>query len=383
MQRNMRVLILSCNTGEGHNSAARAIAEVLDKRGIEYRIEDALSCFSKEISNIVSKSHVMLYKRAPKVFGVGYRLFENHPPEPGDNSKLFALLAMGRKKIHNLISDGEYSVVISTHVFAAMMVTKALKDNTLDVKSYFIPTDYTCYPGLTECELDKIFIPHESILPIFLENGIAADKLVPCRIPIKQAFFDEKDKVKARKKLGLPQNKTIVLLACGSMGCGPIKNLAEQVLKECTSDTMVVAICGSNKKLFGKLTEIAENNYDICVVGFTNEMPLYMAAADLIVTKPGGLSSTEAATMGLPMIFVDAVPGCETHNLAFYTEGGFGKTADSLDGLVKLVKKYAGCSDARAAVTDRLNENFSMNGAEIICNQVIRDFSDMTIRDSF
>lgn len=371
----MRVLILSCNTGEGHNSAAKAIAEVLDKRGIEYKIEDALSCFSKMISDLVSKSHIMIYKKAPKVFGAGYRLVENHQPEPGNKSAMFELLEKGGKKLKNMIMDGEYTAVISVHVFAAIMVNKVMEESDLAISTYFVPTDYTCYPFVPECAPDKIFVPHESLIPEFIADGVPKDRLMPCRIPIRQAFFEHIKKNEARKALGLPQNKTIVLLACGSMGCGPIKGLTEQLLKECSANTMLVVICGNNKKLYGRINEIAENNYDIKVVGFTTEMSLYMDAADMIVTKPGGLSSTEAATKGLPMIFVNAVPGCETYNLSFYTQGGFGETADSIEGLVELVKKYTEDESARAALSAKLKSGFALNGAQIICDQVIKDCS--------
>lgn len=371
----MRVLILSCNTGEGHNSAARAIAEILEQRKIEYKIEDALSCFSKRISELVSKGHIMIYKKAPKVFGAGYRLIENHQPEHGEKSAMFELLEKGGSKLKDVITDGNYTAVISVHVFAAIMVTKVMEDHALPIKSYFIPTDYTCYPGVPECKPDKMFVPHESLIPEFIADGVPAEMLVPCRIPVRQEFFEKVAKSIARKQLGLPQNKTIVLLACGSMGCGPIKNLAEQLLKECSPDTGLVVICGNNKKLYGKISELAENNYDIQVVGFTAEMSLYMDAADMIVTKPGGLSSTEAATKGLPMIFVNAVPGCETYNLSFYTNHGYGETADSIEGLVQLVKKYTDSPEARAALSARLNKDFLVNGAEIICDHVIQDCS--------
>lgn len=369
----MRVLILSCNTGEGHNSAAKAIAEVLENRGIYYKIEDALLCFSKEISDLVCKSYVMLCKRAPRIFGAGYRLVENHAPEPGDRSAMYALLSKGGRKLYNLVVEGDYDAVISVHVFAALMLTKVIENSNMDIRSYFVPTDYTCYPGVAECNVDKVFVPHEELIPEFIQCGVHDDKLITSGIPVKQAFFRHEDKLKAREQLGLPKDKTIVLLACGSMGCGPIKHLAENLLDDCPRNTMSVAICGRNRRLYDKLSEVAKDDGNIKVIGFTGDMPLYMDAADVIVTKPGGLSSTEAATKGLPMIFVNAIPGCETHNLDFYTNGCFGETAETVDGLVQLVKKYAENEDMRTEAAVRLRKSFYRNGAEIVYNQLMND----------
>jgi processive 1,2-diacylglycerol beta-glucosyltransferase len=372
----MRVLILSCNTGEGHNSAAKAIAEIFAKHGVDYEIKDALLCFSKEISELVCKGHVMIYKRIPKVFGAGYKIIEHHAPEPGEHSAMFKLLAKGGKKLYKMVKEGEYTSVISVHPFASIMITRAIDVYQLRVNSYFVATDYTCSPGVAECKATKMFIPHADIIPEFLELGVEEDKLIPSGIPVRQALYGEKDRAAAREQLDLPQDKTIVLLACGSMGCGPIKNLAKRLIEECPEDTMIVSICGTNKKLYGKMMTIAVDSDRIRVIGFTDSMHLYMDAADMTVTKPGGLSSTEAATKGLPMIFVDAVPGCETYNLNFFVRNGFAETADSVEGLVELVRRYSEDESLRSEMEERLRANFSQNAAEIICDRVERDAAD-------
>lgn len=371
----MRILILSCNTGEGHNSAARAVAEMLDRRGIEYDFEDALLCFSKTISKLVCKGHVTIYKKVPKVFGIGYRIVENHSPKQskGKHSAMYSLLSKGSKKMYKLVSDGGYKTVISAHVFASIMLTKAMEEHPMDINTYLIATDYTCFPGVNECEVTGLFTPHPALTPDFLRFGIPEERIIPSGIPVRQAFFGEKDAAAAREKLGLPQDKKIVLLSCGSMGCGPIKKLAKQIMVDCSDDVMVVAICGTNQKLYRKLEKVARDHENLKVIGFTKDMPLYMDAADMAVTKPGGLSSTEAATKGLPLIFIDAVPGCETYNLAFFTENGFAETNEEISGIVALVKKFAENDELRREMSARLRENFDRNGAEIICDRMIKD----------
>jgi processive 1,2-diacylglycerol beta-glucosyltransferase len=372
----MRVLILSCNTGEGHNSAAKAIAEILTSRGIEYEKKDALACFSKRISTLVCKGHVTIYKKIPKVFGAGYKIIENHAPRPGKHSAMYKLISTGGKKMRELVAAGDYTSVISVHPFASIMLTKAMENDPLDVFTYFVATDYTCSPGVAECRATRMFIPHRDLIPEFVEMGVREDILVPSGIPVRQALYGKRDASSAREQLDLPKDKKIILLACGSMGCGPIQNLAEKLLHVCSDDTMIVSVCGTNKKLYRKMTAFAGENDRIRVVGFTDLMHLYMDAADVAVTKPGGLSSTEAAVKGLPLIFVDAVSGCETYNLNFFVKNGFAESVDTVEGITELVRRYAEDKELRDKMSERLRANFSGNAAEIICDRMERDAAD-------
>ena len=124
------------------------------------------------------------------------------------------------------------------------------------------------------------------------------------------------------------------------------------------------------------MTAFAGENDRIRVVGFTDLMHLYMDAADVAVTKPGGLSSTEAAVKGLPLIFLDAVPGCETCNLNFFVKNGFAESVDTVEGITELVRRYAEDKELRDKMSERLRANFSGNAAEIICDRMERDAAD-------
>ena len=366
----MNILILSCNTGQGHNSAAMAIKDYFESRDIKCDIKDALAFWSPTNSKIISKGHIFIYRNLPKLFGIGYNFEEHHPPKHDDNSIMYDLVTKGCRELTIDIKSSDYSAVICTHVFSAMMMTKIIKSGYCDIPAYLVMTDYTCSPGAGETSLCGYFIPHADLTGEFLSAGIQAESIIPSGIPVNPKFYNKYSTDYAKGMLKLPENKKIVLLMCGSMGCGPIKQLAELLPEVMPDDAHLVAICGSNRRLYTSL--IKKQNPNVTVVGYTSRIPVYMDAADVILTKPGGLSSTEAAVKHLPMIFIDAVPGCETRNLDFFTSHGFAATAQGAKALANTVCEYLKNPDKISKMRNRLADNFSNNAAEIIYNQICK-----------
>ena len=159
---------------------------------------------------------------------------------------------------------------------------------------------------------------------------------------------------------------------CGSMGCGPIKALAEYLPQQIPSNSLLVVICGNNRRLYKSLTKYPLPD-NMRVVGFTSRMPLYMDAADLILTKPGGLSSTEAAVKALPMLFIDAVPGCETRNFEFFLENGFADMRDSVLELCDTVCDLLENAEKLKKTSAILESEFSGCAVRSISEYIIKD----------
>lgn len=375
----MQFLILSCNTGEGHNSAAKALKEYIELRGDTCEIHDALAYWSETSSKVISKSHVFIYRRLPKLFGIGYRFEENHPPKEYDNSIMYELSIKGCESLHEMLESNHYDAVISTHVFASMMMTELRLRYRYKIPTYFISTDYACHPGSGEIVADKYFIAHDSLKDKYVECGIAENRLVPSGIPIKQAFYDKINSLHAKQLLKLPVNSRIVLMMCGSMGCGPLEELTEDIPLMLPDNAHLVVICGNNRRLYKNITKkgVPDN---MTVVGYTNRMPLYMDAAELILTKPGGLSTTEAACKHLPMVFIDAVPGCETHNLNFFVSRDFAATRKREDELVSLVCELMRRPEQLEAVRHAMAQEFTGCAAEIIYETIYKDIAHETDR---
>lgn len=367
----MRFLILSCNTGEGHNSAAKAIKEYFEMNGSYCEIKDALSFWSKQKSKIISKGHIFIYRNLPKLFGVSYRFEENHPPKDGDESLIYELVTNGCNKLYSYLQSEDYDGIICVHVFSAMMVTKLKREGKVNIPFYFIATDYTCSPGVGESDCDLYFIPHSDLKEEFIENGIPAEKIVASGIPIKQNFYTRLEKKEAKRFLNIDEGERVVLLACGSMGCGPIKELTDKLPKVLPSGVRLVVVCGNNKKLYTHINKkgISPN---MTVLGFTTQMSLYMDAADIIMTKPGGLSSTEGATKHKPLVFINAVPGCETRNLDFFVDHGFALSGYDTKELISIITNCMLFPSDLDGVSKKIAESFNENHAKIIYENIVK-----------
>lgn len=186
----------------------------------------------------------------------------------------------------------------------------------------FVATDYTCSPSVEDSALDYYFIPDETLKDEFAACGVPREKLVASGIPVKPAFYHAVDKSAAKAELGIPADHQHILMMCGSIGCGPIRELAEELAIRLTPEQELTVVCGANEELCGKLQKHFTGNRQLHIHGMVHNVPQLMHSADIFLTKPGGLSTTEAAACDLPMVLMDTVAGCEGHNLDFFLGRG-------------------------------------------------------------
>lgn len=332
----MGVLILSCSTGAGHDSCAKAIKEIYDAHGAVCDICDSLGFTSQSFSNIVSRGHVAIYRYTPKLFEIGYDFSEKHPAVLDEHSPAYHLLASGTGKLRKHILDNGYDAVICTHVFAGMLVNQMMKKTPLPIKTAFVATDYTCYPGLSSCKMDRYFLPAPALIAQYAAEGIEPEKLSVSTIPIRQSMYVHKPKAVAKKKFGIQKSSTHLVMMSGSMGCGPVKELAVCLGKQLKPDQEMTVVCGTNRRLRKALQEKLEKQDNVHILGFVTDMSQLLDSADLYVTKPGGLSTSEAFAKNLPMAFIQAVAGCETYNRQFFVDMGAAVSAKNVEELSEL-----------------------------------------------
>lgn len=332
----MRTLILSCNTGEGHNSCAKAIQETYAAHDETCDVVDALQFISKRASQFISDWHSRIYRHAPKLYKAGYHTAEERTSVFREGTTVYRYLTSGSEKLYHFILDGGYDNIICTHVFPALALTAMLKHHPMPLVTSFVSTDYTCSPSVENSELDYYFIPDISLTEEFVQCGVPREKLIDSGMPVKQAFYQDTDKAAAKAELGLPADHQHLLVMCGSIGCGPIKELTEDLLIRLTSEQDLTIVCGANEELFAKLERHFAHDPRIHIHGMVDYVPLLIHSADLFLTKPGGLSTSEAAACGVPMLLMDTVAGCEGHNLNFFLRQGIAVTADTPKHLADL-----------------------------------------------
>ncbi len=333
-EKEIKALILSCNTGEGHNSVAKAIKECFDAAGEQCDIVDSLALIHEKVSDFLSKGHVFMYRHVPVLFKKGYARAEEHEERFAEGSFTYELMASGAQRLYKLINDEGYDTVICPHVFPGLMVTEVIRNYDAKFISCFVDTDYTVSPGTAETRLDKYFLPDESVIRD--AEDVDMERTVISGIPVRQEFFHTADKSGAKRALGIPEGAKHILMMCGSMGCGPIKRLAQGLAEAMGEKQFLTVVCGTNQRLENRLENRVEEKKNVRILGYADNIPALMDSADLYLTKPGGISVSEAAAKALPMVLVDAVAGCEEYNLNYAVDKGIAKTADGVEELINL-----------------------------------------------
>ena len=364
----MRVLLLTCNTGGGHNSAAEAVCREFAKRSIDCETQDALSFVSKSYSEIISNGHSYVYRYLPRLFGAAYRFEERHKPR-----FIYEQVALGAKRFAEFLDNHPFDIIVSCHIFGSMLVTAARNRHGVRTPHYAVMTDYALCPGIDMVDVKRVFIPAEELRGEYVCAGIDDERIVTSGIPVHDAFFSVMGAAVARKRLKLPLNDRVILLFSGSIGCGKLHHVAPVLEQELPPNTTLVIICGNNKRLYKRLKE----SCGPCtrVVGYTTRVAEYMAAADLCITKPGGLSTTELLVSRLPMVLMLSVPGCETHNLNYFVGQGAAVGADDWEEAIRLTSELMRTPERLEGMRRKMLRLDYPGGARIVVDTVLNDVS--------
>ena len=366
----MNTLILSCNTGQGHNSCAAAIKEYYDRMGQPCAVEDALAFISGGFSAFISWGHSTVYRHLPWLFRLGYRWTERHPAVFRAHSPVYKLLTQGAGQLYSYLCDHSIDAVICAHPFAALMMTELFKQHPGCVASANLATDYVCHPGVHDTALDLYFIPDASLAPDFESPGIRPEQIISSGLPVRQMFYTTQPMADAKIIMGVPEAGKHLVMMCGSMGCGPMKRLARQITCRMGPEVTLSIVCGTNHRLFRRLTHRYRADRRVQVLGYVEDMSALMDSADLCLTKPGGISTTEAAVKSLPMVLINAVSGCERYNLSYFTALGGAKTGAGVKALAQTALRLLSSPRELTQMRGCLSPMGARNAAEIIYTQM-------------
>lgn len=314
----MKGLIFSITAGQGHNQTAKVMAEALEESGVSCKYMDVYEYIHPRLSESLSKLYLMSTKSVPKIYGGGYRMLEKKDPSTGKVLPKLTNILLARKML-KLLKAEEPDFIICTHVFAALLVTYLKELINPNIRTIGIVTDFTIHPFWEDTCLNDYVIASDLLMHQGVQKGIPLGKLRPFGIPIAPKFAYKKEKEEACRELGIPVKNTLLVMS-GSMGFG---NILEEIkeLDALELDFQIVTICGNNKKLKEQIdrTKFQTPVYNY---GYVDNVDVFMDAADCIVTKPGGLTTSEALAKGLPMLMNNPVPGQEDRNVEFLLNAG-------------------------------------------------------------
>lgn len=322
-----KVLILSVKAGMGHHQTGLAVKNYLESQNIVCEMIDAYEYVAPLLSESISKGYLLSTKYLPLAYGQFYRLAEKRRRSRKSSGKVHAWNKILSPMLLKFFEQFQPDAVICTHIFAAEIVTYMRNKGRLNCPLIGIITDFTIHPFWEETNLDYYVTASRLLNNQLAKKGISLEKALPIGIPIHPKFGKTMPKPEARKILGIDQNLLTLLVIMGSMGYGKVVRQLV-VLDRMKMDFQILCVCGHNTHL---RTLIQNHTWKkkVYSYGFVDNVDIMMDAADVIITKPGGLTTSEFLAKGLPAVLVDPIPGQEDRNVEFLLNNGLAMKVSS------------------------------------------------------
>jgi processive 1,2-diacylglycerol beta-glucosyltransferase len=325
MNPGPRILILSASVGAGHLRAAQAVElamrEVVPSATV--RNIDVLELTNSVFRRLYGRAYLDLVKRAPHVLGYFYDMLDRprRPNSKRDRLRL-ALEKLNLRRFIRFLQQEPCDLVINTHFLPAEIIASLRRREQLAVPQVTVTTDFETHRLWVNQPCDHYFTATEEGARNLQAWGVRPESLTVSGIPIHPSFSKAKDREECRLKLGVKGDRPVLLQLAGGFGVGPIEKLYQALLGvERPLDLIVVA--GRNEKLKKQLEALpAGARHRVRILGFTDQIDEWMAAADLLVSKPGGLTTSEALARGVVMVVVNPIPGQESRNSDYLLENG-------------------------------------------------------------
>ena len=335
-----RVLILSASAGAGHMRAADALERAFRqaRAAAEVRHVDVLQLTNKLFHRLYAQTYLDMVNSSPELLGWIYDYMDT-PWEKERRRLLLDKLNTRRlvKFLHNYAPD----MIVCTHFLPAEIVSWLKAKNRLACPQAIVVTDLDVHAMWLCHHYEHYFVPLEETREHLIKLGVPAAKVTVSGIPIDPVFAEKKSRQAMRRKHGLRPQVTTILLSAGGFGVGPVEHLL-QALMEMKHSAQVIAVCGRNEELKKQIEELNQRQprsakVTIKPIGFTTEMDEYMTAADIMVGKPGGLTTSEALAKGLILVIVNPIPGQEERNSDHLLEEGVAIRCNNLPVLANKI----------------------------------------------
>ena len=339
----MRILIATVTAGGGHIAAAAALEEAWRALRPDDVIErlDLIKFFSPIHKKVHEDGYVKLIELAPELWGMIFGKTDN-PKVARSMSKLRrAFPSNSRNKFIKHLKHFKPDVVLCTHYLPLETLgLLRLKNKLPQPLIVSIVTDFEAHALWMDDCVDLYCVATEDTKARLVARGAKSENIVPTGIPIAAKFLSKPDPKAVRKHYGLRDDQPVLLVLGGGFGMGPVAEILHE-LDKVAGQFQTIVVAGRNEKL---RRELATHNrkHPTHVLGFATNMHELMAVADLIITKPGGLTSSEALAMGRPLFILNPIPGQEAANSDFLLEHGAATKANRIEDLPFRVDQLLG-----------------------------------------
>ena len=374
----MKILIFYASYGGGHLNAAKSIHEYLKDsyKNIEVELIDCMKYVNKTIEKVTTKAYNEMAKKAPWAWG---RIYSDSQKGPlahitSRSNKFMAI------KLLKLLREKQPDLIISTHPFGSQMCSYLKRKGKIHAKIATIMTDFAPHDQwlVGSDYTDYYFVAHENMKKYLKKKGIPASKIFATGIPLSSRFLKSYDKENILTELNLKSGKkTILFFGGGKFGLGKTRTIEifEGFVQYCT-DMQIIAIAGKNEKMkmaFEKIVSKYNRKDSILVFEYTSQIPEFMSISDLVVTKPGGLTTTESLASHLPMVIINPIPGQEEENAKFLEKNGIAIWIKKEDNVTEVLENLFSNSKKLENMKENTKKLAKLHSTQDICDILLKN----------
>lgn len=320
-----RVLVMSASVGAGHLRAAQAVEEAL--RALDshatVRNVDVLGLTNGAFRRVYGEAYLDLVNRAPHVLGYVYDWLDRPPSRSHRTDRLRALVEkVNLRRLLRFLQEEPWDVIVNTHFLPAELVAELRRDGKLATPQVMVTTDFETHRLWVQQPCDHYFTATEESAVNLQHWGVPPGDTTVTGIPIHPIFSRPKARADCLARQKLRGDRPILLQLAGGFGVGPVEGI-HRALLEIDVPVEIVVVAGRNDEVRRRLdAQRRPDRHLVHVLGFTDQIDELMAVADLVVSKPGGLTTSEVLARGAAMAIVNPIPGQEARNSDFLLENG-------------------------------------------------------------
>ncbi|MEW6075319.1 MAG: glycosyltransferase [Candidatus Omnitrophota bacterium] len=373
------IIFAHASAGAGHQKAAEALYNYFIGHPCAYQLQllDVLSGVDPFYRFSYTRGYPFLINHALFLWRFGFWLTSLKRFEGAvQNFTLFAN-RFNTSKFADVVIRHDPEYVVSTHFLTSQVCCDLKKHNRIRSKLITVVTDFDVHPFWVNDSTHLYIVASEFTRERLKTQGIDESKIFVYGIPVDPKFLCAHDKDSLRKKFSLKSDMHTVLVITGSFGLGPLEEITDLLREE----AQVLVVCARNRKLYSRL--VSKNYPSVKVFGFINNVEELMSVADIIVTKPGGMTIAEVLTMELVPIFISPIPGQETGNISAMAHYGIGSVAKNPHDALRIVREYKNNPEKLRFVKERIQKIKKPFAAMELYNEICKGSSRASGRRAF
>ncbi len=379
-----RIAILHATAGNGHKRAAQAIAAAMSalNPAAMVREVDTLVFASRLYRGTYAATYNAMAARAPRLWGALYHSWAMAPVNRGTAPVRLAVDRFNLRSLVRVVERESPDAVVCTHFLPVEALSPIRGGGRLRVPLYCVITDFAAHPFWAFPHVDRYFVASERVATELAGHGVPRERIEVTGIPVDQRFATPVGRDAARARLGIDAKRPAVLVMGGGSGVGPLAMLAER-LSALPLAPQVIVLCGTNQTLRDEVEALpGTRDGRIRVLGYTPDVDLLLEACDVVVSKAGGLTCSEALIKGTPLVVFKPTPGQEVRNADYLESAGAARHAESIEEVEAAVTRWITDPAARDAARQAAARLAAPHASETIARRVLEAVPNLEVRSA-